>query len=215
MQQYFRKHSYLIVFIAFSSACISAFANSYVDFFRSVNVDNDGAVRSLLAKGFDPNTADEQGQLALYVALRSESTKVVALLLKHPELKVDATNQADETPLMMAALRGLLDSTQLLLARGAAINRAGWTPLHYAASGPEPKLVALLLERGALVDASSPNRTTAVMMAARYGPDESVNLLRARGADLRARNDLGLNAADFARLGGRERLAKELDAASR
>jgi len=115
----------------------------------------------------------------------------------------------------MAALRGQLDSTQRLLARGAAINRPGWTPLHYAASGPEPKVVALLLERGAAVDAPSPNRTTALMMAARYGSEDSVRLLRARGADLNARNELGLNAADFARLGGRESLTKALEAASR
>jgi len=40
---------------------------------------------------------------------------------------------------MMAALRGSLEWTQRLIERGAAINRDGWTPLHYAASGPEPK----------------------------------------------------------------------------
>ncbi len=211
MLKHFRNALYLVVLMG----CSGAFANSYVDFFRSVNVDDAGTVKSLLARGFDPNTPDESGQVALYVALRSESVKVVDTLIAHPGLKVDATNAADETPLMMAALRGQLDSTQKLLARGAAVNRAGWTPLHYAASGPEPKVVALLLERGALVDAPSPNRTTAVMMAARYGSDDAVNLLRARGADLRLRNDLGLNAADFARLGGREKLAKELDAATR
>lgn len=211
MLKHFKNVIYLSVLIG-SSVCL---ANSYVDFFRSVNVDDVGTVKSLLARGFDPNTPDESGHVALYLALRSESTKVVSVLIAHPGLKVDATNAADETPLMMAALRGQLDSTQRLLARGAAVNRAGWTPLHYAASGPEPKVVALLLERGAVVDAPSPNRTTALMMAARYGSEDSVRLLRERGADLKARNELGLNAADFARLGARESLTRELEAAAK
>ena len=211
MLNYFKNALYLFVFIGASSC----FANSYVDFFRSVNVDDAGTVKRLLTRGFDPNTPDESGHVPLYLALRSESTKVVTVLLDHPGLKVDAPNTADETPLMMAALRGQLDSTQRLLARGAAVNRPGWTPLHYAASGPEPKVLALLLDRGAVVDAPSPNRTTALMMAARYGSEDSVRLLRARGADLNARNDLGLNAADFARLGGRESLTKALEAATR
>lgn len=211
MLKYFKTALYLFVLIGSAAS----FASSYVDFFRSVNVDDVGTVKSLLTRGFDPNTPDESGQVPLYLALRGESTRVLTVLLDHPGLKVDATNTADETPLMMAALRGQLDSTQRLLARGAAINRPGWTPLHYAASGPEPKVVALLLERGAVIDAPSPNRTTALMMAARYGSEDSVRLLRARGADLNARNELGLNAADFARLGGRESLTKALEAASR
>ena len=211
MRKYLKSVLYLVVFFG-TSTCL---ANSYVDFFRAVNVDNTSTVRSLLTRGFDPNAADESGQVALYLAVRSESTQVFALLLEHAGLKVDAVNAADETPLMMAALRGQLDSTQRLLARGATINRPGWTPLHYAASGPEAKVVALLLDRGAVVDAPSPNRTTALMMAARYGSEDAVRLLRARGADPKARNDLGLNAADFARLGGRESLSKELDAAAR
>lgn len=211
MLKHFKNAIYLLVFIG-ASTC---FANSYVDFFRAVNVDNTSTVRSLLARGFDPNTTDESGQVALYLAVRSESMQVFALLMDQPGLKVDAVNTADETPLMMAALRGQIDSAQRLLAKGAAVNRPGWTPLHYAASGPEPRMVALLLERGAVVDAPSPNRSTALMMAARYGSEDSVRLLRARGADVNARNDLGLNAADFARLGGRESLTKELQAAAK
>ena len=99
----------------------------------------------------------------------------------------------------------------MLLARGGQVNRAGWTPLHYAASGPEPKLVALLLERGALIEAHSPNRTTPLMMAARYGANDSAVLLLQRGADVRVKNDAGFNAVDFARQAGREPLAAQLE----
>jgi ankyrin repeat protein len=139
----------------------------------------------------------------------------VAALLAHPQTRIDAVNQANETPLMMAALRGQIEGARQLLALGAALNRPGWTPLHYAASGPAHRMVALLLERGALVDAPSPNRTTPLMMAARYGPEDAVDLLLARGASLGARNDAGLGPVDFAELAGRESLAARLRSAAR
>jgi ankyrin repeat protein len=53
------------------------------------------------------------------------------------------------------------------------------------------------------------------MMAARYGSEASVQLLLERGADARLRNDRQLSAADFARLGGREKLAERLAALAR
>lgn len=210
MRNYFRYFSYLAV-IAFSSA---VFADSSVDFFRAVNVDNERTVKELLAVGFDPNTANEKGQVGLYLALQEESLKVASVLLAHPAIRIDATTAANETPLMMAAMRGNLEWTQRLLDRGAALNRAGWTPLHYAASGPAVAVVKLLLDRGAAIDAPSPNRSTALMMAARYGSEEAVQLLLARGASAKLRNDRQMSPADFARSAGREPLALLLEAAA-
>lgn len=210
MRIYFKFAIYLLVF-----AQSLAYANPSVDFFRAVHVDNDRTVKDLLASGFDPNTANEKGQVGLYLALREESFKVAAALLAHPATRIDATTEADETPLMMAAMRGNLDWTQRLLDRGAAINRTGWTPLHYAASGPEVAVVKLLLDRGAVIDAPSPNSTTALMMAARYGPHDSVELLLKRGANPKLRNQRQMTPADFASSVGREPLARLLEAAAR
>jgi ankyrin repeat protein len=53
------------------------------------------------------------------------------------------------------------------------------------------------------------------MMAAQYGSEASVELLLSRGADPKARNDRGLGAADFARLGQRDALAARLEALAR
>lgn len=211
MKRYFRIALYLLVGISF----FNARAGSYEDWFRAVGADDARTVTTLMQRGFDPNSPDEQGQSGLYLALRAGSLKVAEALLANPDLKIDAANRADETALMMAALRGNLEWAQRLLDRGAQPNRAGWTPLHYAASGPEPKLLTLLLDRGAKIEARSPNGTTALMMAARYGAQDGVAVLLARGADPRARNDLGLTAAEFARQGGRDALAARLDAAAR
>ena len=196
------------------AAAAPARAGAYEDFFKAVTLDNAAAVEQLLQRGFDPNSVDETGQGALHLAMREGAFKVAASLLKAPGRKVDLPNSAGETALMLAALRGHDEWLQRLVAQGAGIEREGWTPLHYAATGPQPSTVAWLLERGARVDVRSPNGTTPLMMAARYGSEESVDLLLRKGADPKLRNQLNLTAADFARLSARDRLAERLAAAA-
>jgi ankyrin repeat protein len=208
MTKYFRYLVHLLVVINISTA----HAGAYEDFFVAVARDDGRTVSQLLQRGFDPNARNPDGQTALHLALRGPSPNVAEALWRHAELDIDATNQSGETPLMFAALRGQLDWARRLLERGAKLQRTGWSPLHYAATGPEPAIVGLLLDRGAPIDAPSPNRTTPLMMAARYGAEASVDLLLARGADKRLRNDRDLDAAGFARLAGREYLIKRLEA---
>lgn len=206
--KYFKSAIYLIVAVCFSAAT----AGSYVDFFRALQIDNVDTVRQLLAAGFDPNSRSEKGQPALLLAMREESFKTAALLLAQPGLDVDATNAADETALMIAALKGHADWCRRLIERGAKVNREGWTPLHYAAAGPQTQAVALLLERGAVIDARAPNGNTPLMMAAMYGTEDTVKLLLAHGADPRLRNARGLTAVDLAHATGREFLVATLAA---
>jgi ankyrin repeat protein len=75
--------------------------------------------------------------------------------------------------------------------------------VHYAATGPNTRVLALLLERGANIDALAPDRSTPLMLAARHGPEDSVKLLLQRGANKRLLNDRNLFAADLAKNGGR------------
>jgi len=208
---YFKYAAHMVVAIAVSSAN----AGAYDDFFHAVSLDDGDAVRALVQRGFDPNSRNPEGQTALHLALRDQSPRVAKALLASPAIDLNAVNGSGETPLMMAALRGDLEWTRLLIERGAKAHQDGWSPLHYAATGNEPRIVALLLDRGAPIDAPSPNRTTPLMMAARYGAEASVDLLLARGADQRLRNDRGLDASDFAKLAGREFLLERLKAPAR
>lgn len=204
--KWFKSVFYL--FVLFTT--LTALAGSYEDFFVAVKRNDGGSVTELLQRGFDPNTPDPSGNIALVLALQAENFAVAEALMARPGLNVNALNQSGESALMMAALRGNLAWCERLLARGASINKPGWTALHYAAAGPEPKVVKLLLDRGAVVDAESPDKTTPLMMAARYGPEEGVTLLLAHGADPKRTNARNMNAADFARGGGREWLAQRL-----
>lgn len=206
-----KKIIYLIVAACFSSAQ----AGSYEDFFSAVDRDDPATIRALVQRGFDANSRNPQGQTGLFLALQGGSLRAAEALLADSSLDVNALNEAGESPLMIAALKGRLDWTQRLLDKGAQLDKSGWTPLHYAATGPEPAVVKLLLDRGAKIDAGSPNRSTPLMMAAQYGSPDSVELLLARGADPKAKNDQGLTAADFARLAERQALAARLATLSR
>ena len=190
-------------------------AGSYDDYFLGIALDRPGIVAPLLAKGFDVNARNPEGLHGLYIALRENSFEVAELLLTRPQLDVEATSPAGETLLMMAALRGRLDMMKRLIARGAQVNREGWTPLHYAASGTEVAPTELLLEAHAEIDAQAPNGNTPLMMAAGFGSVDAADLLALRGADVALRNKAGLNAVDYARKADRTRLAERLDAIAR
>jgi ankyrin repeat protein len=62
-------------------------------------------------------------------------------------------------------------------------------------------MIKLLLENHAYIDTESPNKTTPLMMAAQYGTAQAVKLLIEEGADITLKNEIGMTALDFSRLG--------------
>lgn len=183
------------------------------DYLIAARRDDESTVVRLLFNGLDPNVMDEQGNHALLLAVREGSLKVANFLLDLPLVRVETRNQHGESPLMMAALKGELSLARRLIARRAEVNKPGWTPLHYAAANPEvesEEIVRLLLEHHAYIDAASPNQTTPLMMAARYGSSSVVRLLLSEGADAALRNEQGLSAADFAQTADRSDMVRQL-----
>jgi len=194
MKNYFRFFIYLHLFIGFSLAK----AGAYEDFFKAIHFDQDQVVANLIARGMDPNTPNEKGVPALIVALTSGAPKTALLLAKHPQTKVEVENSLNETPLMLAAFHNQLAVCEVLIEREAAVNRKGWTPLHYAATKGNIAIMRKLLEENAYIDAESPNGTTPLMMAAYYGSPLAVKLLLEEGADPNLRNHGKASALDLA-----------------
>ncbi|MBU0746510.1 MAG: ankyrin repeat domain-containing protein [Gammaproteobacteria bacterium] len=197
---------------------LPANAGAFEDFFIAIQRDDGDAITTLLRRGFDPNTRDPNGQVGLTLALQNGSLKAFAALMAARQVNVEARNAQDESPLMMAALKGNVDAVKVLLARDADVNKTGWAPLHYASSAGSPQhaqIISLLLERHAYIDAASPNGTTPLMMAAHYGSTEAVQLLLEEGADPTLKNQLGLTATDFAMRVGRTESAEKIAAAIR
>lgn len=196
---YFKKAFYLFVLTGF----ISVHAGSYEDFFAAIQQDNPGVIRQLLTRGFDANTVDPKGRHGLYLAIQEPSPKATQVLLDWPKTNVNVLNANGESPLMLAAIKGQLETAAALIKRDADVNKTGWTPLHYAASKGHLAIMNLLLENHAYIDAESPNGTTPLMMAAQYGTGPAVQLLLDAGADPLLKNQPGLTAIDFARRASR------------
>ena len=211
---YLKKIPYLFVFICFSSAN----AGSFEDFFSAIQRDDARTLATLLQRGFDPNTRDAKGQPGLLLAVREPAPNALRVLLNAKNIQVEARNNQDESPLMLAAIRGQLDMARQLIEKDADVNKPGWAPLHYAVSSSQGDALAvakLLLDNSAYVDAASPNGTTPLMMAAMYGPPEAVKLLLEESADPTLKNQLGLTAIDFARRANRNDMADLIAAAIR
>lgn len=200
MRNYIKYIVYLYVLIVF----LPSRAGSYEDFFAAIKQDNAAAITQLLQRGFDPDTRDPSGIPGLYLAIREPSLKAAQALIAWPKTNVEARTAQDESPLMMAALKGHLELVRQLIGRDADVNKPGWTALHYAATNGHVAVMQLLLDHHAYIDAESPNGTTPLMMAAQYGSPGAVKLLLEAGADPLLKNQLGLTAIDFAQRANRK-----------
>jgi ankyrin repeat protein len=191
-------------------------AESAAGFFRAVQMDDARTAKAWLDGGGDPNAVNPiGGEPALVLAVREGSMNVLNLLLAHPAIRVDAQAANGNTALMMAAFKRNRAAADALLAKGAAVNRPGWTPLHYAAASGDDAIAAVLLKRGAAIDARSTAASgayTALMMAAREGHPDTVSFLLKAGADRKLQNSEGLTAAQIAARANHDGIAKQLDA---
>jgi len=184
-------------------------------FFRSVQLDDAGTVRKMLA-AVNPNQVNPVGgEPALVQALREGAMHVVAVLLDQPGIDLEAPAMNGNTALMMAAYQHNGPAVTMLLARGAKVTQPGWTALHYAAAAGDDPIAHQLLEHGAAIDAPSPpasGKFTPLMMAAREGHDRTVQLLLRAGANAALTNGEGLTAAQVAARAGHQAIADVIKA---
>ncbi|EKX39522.1 hypothetical protein GUITHDRAFT_143506 [Guillardia theta CCMP2712] len=129
-------------------------------------------------------------------------------LLVEPQLKGPASD------LMSAALAGnpsLL--TEELRKEHASVNihnEMGETPLMLAAISGNTTALALLLARGAQLDAKDMHGWTALMKAVALGDTEMVKFLLEAGADAKAENNAGQSAMSIAKMWGKKKAAQLL-----
>lgn len=100
---------------------------------------------------------------------------------------VDALDRDGRSALFQAVIDGRNEMVRLLLAAGAQArlhDKAGWTPLHFAAQACQPTIAAILLDGGAEVDAADESGNTPLARAAfeSRGRGKVIAVLLARGA---------------------------------
>jgi ankyrin repeat protein len=77
------------------------------------------------------NIKEKNGNTPLMIAIKQQARALVQLLLNHPDIDVNATTEADNTPLHAATATNNKHFIELLLAKGAnpnSINKKGETP---------------------------------------------------------------------------------------
>lgn len=207
---FFLQRLRLVVLMA---ACLplAATGGAFDDFFSAARSDNADQVSALLGRGLDPNLIEEErGDTGLIIAVREGSMRVFDVLVNARNIDLDAKARNGDNALMIAAIKGNRAAAEKLVAKGAQVNRADWTPLHYAATSGNNDIAQLLIRKGADLNATSPNKTTPLMMAAGEGHIMTVKLLLDSGAELTRKNELGMSALDFAARNGHKDIVEGL-----
>lgn len=202
-----------------AAACIATAAGAattdqLTSFFRSVQMDDAGTVKTMLAAGaVSPNAIDPiSGESGLLLALREGANRVIEILLAQPGLQLELKAPNGNTALMMAAFKHNPAAVRSLLAKGAIVNRPGWTALHFAAASGDDDITAILLAHAAMIDAEAPAKFTPLMIAAREGHESTVGVLLAAGADASLKNSEALTAAQIAERADKPRIAAAIAA---
>ncbi|PLC51059.1 hypothetical protein CR159_05565 [Pollutimonas subterranea] len=184
--------------LAAALLCLSAHAANPADWWVDIANDRVSNVKTMLARGADPNELSPKGQPAIMQAIRDGAWGVYDVLAANRKTALNAINVNRETPLMYLAVLGDTKRAKDLIRRGAMVNRLGWTPLHYAASTGKLETAKMLIANNAIIDAPAPDGTTALMMAAHSGSEAMVRLLLDHGAEVTTQNLQKLDAADWA-----------------
>lgn len=174
---------------------------------RAVTGNRRKAVEFLLQAGAATGLVSRNGATPLGAAAYHGNDRIVRLLIEHgaDPIEADGTGKG---PIVYAAARGYLSIVKMLLEHGVDVDHRyahRLTALMWAAGHtndtPESdgmKMVELLVERGADLEAEDDRGWTPVMTSASRGHSAIVRLLKQRGADLAHKARDGRMAIDLA-----------------
>jgi ankyrin repeat protein len=154
-------------------------------------------------------------ELTIWEAAALGRVDVIDTLLDRDPALVNAFGADGNVPLGLAAFFGKVDGMQRLIERGADVRMTARNfmkvqPLHAAVAARSAEGVALLLARGADVNARQQVGYTPLMGAASGGRDDIVDLLLGKGADPSLVSEDGKTAASIAAEHGHTKVAAKL-----
>ncbi|MBL8374126.1 ankyrin repeat domain-containing protein [Accumulibacter sp.] len=174
-----------------------ASAGAYEDMEEALISANTSWAIQLINRGMDVNSVDATGNTLLMQSVQRDNMDFFDYLLKR-RARLNTRNRNGETALSLAAYQGKLPFVQRLVQAGADVNLYGWPPLIYAAFNGHAAVVDYLLKKGAEINATTANGSTALLFAARFGHIEVVEVLLQNKADPNIANERGATAIDWA-----------------
>ena len=159
--------------------------------------------------------AEGAAELTIWEAAALGRVDALDTLLDRDGALVNAFGADGNVPLGLAAFFGKLEAMRRLLDRGADVGLAARNvmnvqPLHAAVAARSAEGVAMLLGRGADVNARQQVAYTPLMGAASGGRDDIADLLLKRGADPSLVSEDGKTAATVAAEHGHTGMAAKL-----
>jgi ankyrin repeat protein len=180
-----------------------------------MELGNLNRARAWLDAGLPPDFLGDKVGSGLMIAAREGNIPLMELFVQRGA-EVNQANRLGETALMHAAWKGRLDAVRWLLAHGARVNANAmqWSALHYAVFAGNAEVAALLVEKGADIDARSPNGSSVLMMAIYEGKEDLAGWLLGRGADPSVRNENGDGALEWATKFDHPKIARMVSSAA-
>jgi|WetSurMetagenome_2_1015567.scaffolds.fasta_scaffold89984_1 ankyrin repeat protein len=160
-----------------------------------------GIAKYLIGKGADVNAKDKGGHSPLFGAVISHNEELINLLIIKGA-DVNALDTLGMSPTFVAAGCGNINALSLLISKGSNVNikaangmplltYAMWPATYYINEEGIQYVVNLLVNNGAIVDATELDGETPLHMAALMGHFSVVHLLVSKGADINAKDTSG------------------------
>ena len=182
---------------------------------RTILHHTKGDISELLARGADPNIADEGGWTPLMCAASSGDLIKVKLLINHEIIDVNLTNETGCTALHYASSKGHIDIVSALLQKeGISLNiqekYGKSTPLIRSITNNYTNIAKKLIENGARTNFKDCDGNTALHYAIAMENLDIAVLLINNGALYNIENDLGKIPLDVASYYMKNRLEEEI-----
>lgn len=170
-----------------------------IEFGIAVERGDKRAVSKWLDEGMPADFQADRIGTGLMIAAWNGDIEMMELFVSRGANPRRANNNGEQA-VQLAAWNGHGAAVRWLLDHGAVLNREDkkWNALHYAVFNGHTNLASELIQRGADVDARSPNGSTPLMLAAREGREDAAKVLLESGADPRLKSDWGDSALTFA-----------------
>ncbi|MDH4457977.1 MAG: ankyrin repeat domain-containing protein [Nevskia sp.] len=163
----------------------------------------------------DPSKLSDEDRIGLTTHFARIGDLAALKRMLDAGVDVNAHDTLDQTPLIAAVSQNSVEAVSEVLRRGAKldiVDKAGWSPLHFATYfSDQTAVMKLLLDAGANVNAQNDRGITALYFAAATGHEAQVKLLLARGADFKIASKTGWTPLRIAKVKGIEPIAKLLD----